>query len=154
MLSEEDWISCVLGCANEFFSGGGIPVEEFVNNYGLANEMALEMAKEKGVTEILLNAIKEAIPTPVPPSEAPDKEQEPLTEEEIRKQKWIVTGDSLCGLSKETAKQIVILLKAEGLIAECETEYEYRDVCGFRAQVSTDIPSVMLSPKRKKILGR
>ena len=73
--------------------------------------------------------------------------------EDQRKNRWIITGDSLCGLSEKTAKKITSLLKKEGLNVDCVTEYYYCDVCGFKGRVSTDLHPIMLSDKRKKILG-
>jgi len=58
---------------------------------------------------------------------------------ELRKKRWIVTGNNaLNGLSEKSAKQIVEILKGNGKNVECSTEYEYRDICGFRGTVSTD----------------
>jgi hypothetical protein len=58
---DEDIAVCQMQCAKMFYSGGSMPIHNFISDCGLASPKYLNLARKENMHQLVVDAIKEAI---------------------------------------------------------------------------------------------
>jgi hypothetical protein len=58
---DEDIAVCQMQCAKMFYSGGSMPIHNFISDCGLASLKYLNLARRENMHQLVIDAIKEVI---------------------------------------------------------------------------------------------